>query len=94
MSDDDFEWDDAKAASNLRRHRVSFASACEVFKDALAVGGVDDREDYGEDRFYIVGMVADRLLHVIYTLRNGTVRIISARAAEPHEKREYHEENS
>ena len=44
--------------------------------------------------FYIIGMVDGRLLHVAYTVRNGTIRMISARAAEPNEKRKYHEDNA
>jgi uncharacterized DUF497 family protein len=49
---------------------------------------------YGEDRFVILGMVDGRLLFVAYTIRNDTIRIISARGAEPHEKRKYHEDNA
>jgi uncharacterized protein len=52
------------------------------------------RYDYGEERFAILGIVDGRLLFVAYTLRNGTIRIISARGAEPYEKRKYHEENA
>jgi uncharacterized DUF497 family protein len=63
-----------------------------VFKDPLAIESLDDREDYGEDRFVIIGMVDGRLLFVAYTLRGETIRIISARGAEPHEQRQYHEE--
>jgi uncharacterized DUF497 family protein len=53
----------------------------------------DLREDYGEDRFVLLGMVEDRLLHVTYTMREERVRIISARLAEPRELRRYHEDN-
>ena len=63
-----------------------------MFKDPLAIESLDDREDYGEDRFVIIGMVDGRLLFVAYTLRGETIRIISARGAEPHEQRQYHEE--
>lgn len=49
-------------------------------------------EDYGDEMQYsAVGTVDDRLLHVTYTMRGDPYRIISARAAEPHERREYHE---
>jgi len=94
VSDDDFEWDEAKAAENDARHGVSFDTAKKVFKDPFAIERLDDREDYGEDRFNIFGMVEGRLLFVVYTLRNGTIRLISARGAEPHEKRKYHEDNA
>jgi uncharacterized protein len=88
-----FEWDEAKAAENYAKHGVSFAAARQVFADPSAIEWVDDRYDYGEERFIIIGMVAGRLLFVAYTMRSGTVRIVSARGAEPYEKRKYHEEN-
>jgi uncharacterized DUF497 family protein len=94
MNDNEFDWDDAKAAQNLADHGVSFEAAKQVFKDPFATERVDDREDYGEDRYVVIGMVDDRVLCVTYTLRNGQIRIISARGAEPHEKRRYHEDNA
>jgi uncharacterized DUF497 family protein len=93
MSAIDFEWDDAKAAANLAKHGVSFEQAREAFDDPFAIDFVDDREDYGEPRLILLGMVESRLLVVAHTLRGDTVRIISAREAEPHERRRYHEEN-
>jgi hypothetical protein len=49
----EFEWHDAKAEANLNAHGVSFELARTVFKDPLAIELLDDREDYGEDRFLI-----------------------------------------
>ena len=86
-----FRWDPKKAASNLRAHKVSFETAIQVFEDPYALDEIDDREDYGEERSNILGMAEGRLLVVTYTLRGGTTRIISARRAEPHERRTYHE---
>jgi uncharacterized DUF497 family protein len=60
----------------------------------FAIEQVDDRENYGEERFTIIGMVENRLLFVAYTMRGENIRIISARGAEPHERRSYHEENT
>jgi uncharacterized DUF497 family protein len=94
MNEDDFEWDDAKAAQNYADHGVSFEVARRVFEDPFATERLDDRQDYGEDRYSILGMVDGRILYVAYTLRNGTVRIISARGAEPDERRRYHEDNA
>jgi uncharacterized protein len=94
MHDGVFEWDDDKAANNYTAHGVSFETAQGVFKDPFAIEWLDDREVYGEDRFVIIGMVEDRLLYVAYTMRGDVIRIISARGAEPYEKRRYHEENS
>jgi uncharacterized DUF497 family protein len=94
MSDDAFEWDKAKAADNYKSHGVTFEQATRAFADSFAVERLDDRENYGEVRFNILGMVDGRLLFVAFTLRGDTIRIISARGAEPHEKRKYHEDNT
>jgi len=93
MTNDDFEWDAGKAAANLAKHGVSFAQACRAFDDPFAIDFADDRGDYGESRLILFGMVENRLLVVAHTLRGDKVRIISAREAEPHERRKYHEEN-
>jgi len=93
MNDGKFEWGDRKAASNIVDHGVTFDVARDVFKDPFAVEQMDDRENYGEDRFTIIGMARGRLLFVAYTMRGEIIRIISARGAEPHEQREYHEQD-
>jgi uncharacterized DUF497 family protein len=94
MEDDDFEWDDTKAAENLAGHGVSFDMARLAFNDPFAVAREDQRQDYGEDRYILLGMVEDRVLAVAFTQRGARLRIISARLAEPRERRRYHEENS
>ena len=94
MRDDDLEWDDEKAAQNLANHSVSFEAARLAFSGAFAVIREDRRQNYGEDRFILLGTVQERLLAVSYTMRDERVRIISARFAEPRERRRYHEENS
>lgn len=94
MADENFHWDDAKAAANYIKHGVPFEAARGVFKDPFAIEQMDDRKDYGEDRFILIGMAANRLLVVVYTMRGEAVRVISARGAEPYEQREYHEQNS
>ena len=93
MAGAEFERDEAKAAANFAKHGVSFEAARGVFKDALALEWLDDRESCGEERFIIVGMAEGRLLLVVYTPRGDRIRIISARGAEPVEQRWYHEEN-
>ncbi len=94
MQDDEFEWDDAKAAGNLTRHGVSFEIARRAFADPFAITRYDLREDYGEDRSTIPGMVGDRMLFVAYTMREHRIRIIMARHAEPFERKSYHEANT
>jgi uncharacterized DUF497 family protein len=93
MEHDRFAWHARKAAANARDHGVTFEAACDVFGDPFAVEWLDERERYGEDRYVILGMVENRLLYVAYTMRKDKIRIISARKAEPHERRLYHEEN-
>lgn len=93
MTNDDFEWDEAKAAANRAKHGVTFEQARDAFNDPFAIDFVDNREDYGEDRLILFGMVENRLLVVAHSLRGDKMRIISAREAEPHERRKYHEEN-
>jgi uncharacterized protein len=85
----DFEWDDAKALSNLAKHRVSFEEAVRVFRDPrrteLDTSGPEDREP----RIKAIGAIQGRLFTVVYTIRAGATRIISARRCNPTEKRLY-----
>ena len=90
----EFEWDEAKNTANVVKHGVGFARACGVFKDVFAIEQVDDRRNYGEERYVIIGMAEGRLLSVVYTMRGDALRLISARRATSLEKRRYHEENS
>lgn len=94
MNDDEFQWDDAKAAANFTKHKVSFETARRAFDDPFAVERDDDRRNYGEPRFNLIAMVDGKLLSVAYTLRGAIIRIINARGAEPYEHRLYHEDNS
>jgi uncharacterized protein len=87
----DFEWDDRKAAINLRRHKISFQAARGVFNDAFALIEHDVSEEYGEDRFLAIGMVEGLLITVVYTERDERIRIISARKANSHEQRKYYQ---
>ena len=75
----EFEWNEAKAEANSRAHGVSFKLAKTVFKDAFAIERLDDRENYGEERFVIIGMAEGHvLLFIAYTEREARIRIISA----------------
>ena len=90
-----FEWHDAKAEANLQAHGISFDLAKTVFKDVFAIERLDDREDYGEERFVIIGMAKDHiLLYVAYTERDQRIRIISARRATQHEQDDYFRQNA
>jgi uncharacterized DUF497 family protein len=91
MRDHEFEWDDSKAATNLAWHQITFEQARLAFGDPFALAREDRREDYGERRYILLGMAQGQLLHVAYTMREERIRIISARRAEPRERRRYHE---
>jgi uncharacterized DUF497 family protein len=93
MMDHEFEWDDVKAARNWQEHGVTFQMARDGFKDAFAVEWVDHCQAVSEHRFAMLAMVGNRLMFVSYTLRGDRVRIVSARKAEPHERRRYHNAN-
>ena len=94
MNDGEFEWDDKKAAANSVNHGVTFEAARDVFKDPFALEWLDERVRYDEDRYVIIGMCNGHLLYVAYTMRGEAIRIISARGAEPYERRQYHENNA
>jgi len=84
-----FQYDPAKAASNLKKHSISFADAEGVFLDPLAIHQLDPDFD-DEERLVAVGMgCAGIILVVIYTLRGEEIRLISARRATRHEVKNY-----
>jgi hypothetical protein len=85
-----FEWDETKAASNLRKHKISFEEASTVFADDLALSGRDPDHSIEEHRHITFGMSnKDRLLAVAHTDRGNKIRIISARLATRPERKMY-----
>jgi uncharacterized DUF497 family protein len=90
-----FEWDPAKAESNLSKHGVSFEQAATVFDDPLSRTIPDPEHSEVEDRFLTVGRSAsDDLLVVCHCERRERIRIINAQPAEPHECRDYQNETT
>lgn len=87
-----FEWDVRKAASNLQKHRVSFDEASTVFRDELAMLRSDPDHGDDENRYILLGMSAGRrLLVVAHVERPPRTRLIAARPASAHERRQYEE---
>lgn len=85
-----FEWDPNKAASNFRKHGVSFQEATTVFADPLSLTIPDLVHSDSEDRFVITGRSnIDRQLVVSHIFRDDKIRIVSARLATPAERRNY-----
>ena len=88
----EFEWDERKVRTNLRRHGVDFADAATVFDDDRGVTVTDEAPD--EERYSTIGLDAlGRELVVIYTMRGTRIRIISARRATRRERAEYHKQS-
>ena len=85
----EFEWDDAKNSACFERRGFDFAYAVRAFFDPQRIVAQDTRRDYGEDRYRLLGTVEGRVYVVVYTMRGPTVRIISARKANPKEVAEY-----
>ena len=87
-----FEWNPAKARTNLRKHGVSFEESSSVFYDPLAVTGADPDHAEREERMVTFGMSSTgRLLVVAHTERGDAIRIINARVVTKHERRIYEE---
>ena len=86
----DFQWDETKRRANLRKHGLDFDDARRVFDD-FYVEILDDREDYGEDRYIAVGLLVNNVVVVVYAPRENAdvVRIISMRNATSVEERHY-----
>jgi uncharacterized protein len=86
----EFEWESEKAAGNRQKHGVTFEEASSAFDDPNRRLEYDERHTFREDRWLLLGIsVRGRLLVVIYTKRNETIRIISARRANQTETRRY-----
>ena len=85
-----FEWNRKKAASNFRKHKVSFDEAVTVFYDPLSATFNDPDHSIHEERFLTVGYSSrERLLMISYTENEAVVRIISARRATAKERKRH-----
>lgn len=82
----EFEWDDGKARSNIDKHDIDFADAVRIF-DGFVLESRSDRVD--EERWKALGELKETVLFVVYTVRAGRRRIISAREASRDERAEY-----
>jgi uncharacterized DUF497 family protein len=86
----DFVWYPPKAASNLKKHKVSFEEAMTAFGDESHIVFPDREHSYDEERYLAVGNSNQgRLLVLCFTERAPKLRLISARPAESWERREY-----
>lgn len=88
----EFEWDEAKARINLKKHGVSFLTAAAIFRNER-LERIDDREDYGEVRWIALGRAKMDVYRVVYTRAGkGRIRLISAQRASKDEQEIYYRE--
>lgn len=85
-----FEWDEEKNEENIRKHELDFADAWEIF-DAPMLTNLDNREDYGEERWVGIGFLKNFVVVVIYTEMGDVIRIISMRKALKYERTRFEE---
>lgn len=87
-----FVWSRRKELSNIKKHKISFETACRIFNDPALYEIYDEANSNDEERYNIIGNVDGcLLLFVTITDRDDLIRIISARKADSTERREYHE---
>jgi uncharacterized DUF497 family protein len=87
----EFEWDEAKRRSNLRKHGIDFVGVEQLF-EGVTVTVLDDRADYGEERFVTFGLLDGRVVVVAHTESDEVIRIISVRKAMNNEESGYFKE--
>jgi uncharacterized protein len=83
-----FEWDEAEDATNRCKHGLGFRQAAEIFRGFVLVGE-DRRRDYGKPRFIALGEYDGEVIRLIFTERDGNIRIISARKANKNDRKNY-----
>ena len=86
-----FEWDEPKRLTNIEKHGIDFVGIEEVFQgETITI--LDDRLDYGEERFVTLGLLDGRVVAVAHTETDEFIRIISARKATTNEEIGYFKE--
>ena len=86
-----FEWDEEKDKINKQKHEMPLKAGIPVFEDLNAIEFEDDRFNYGEERFIVIGVDnRTKLLYVVFTMRSKNVtRLISVRKATKSERKLY-----
>ena len=88
-----FEWDSEKEKANIQKHGIDFTTAARVFGDENRLELYDEAHSDTEDRYITIGVIdgITYVVLVVYTEREETVRLISARKATQRERRAYYE---
>ena len=87
-----FEWDESKERINISKHGIDFSTAALVFGDDNRIEKYDDLHSISEDRYITIGEINGIaiIVVVVYTERENSIRIISARLATKSEKEAYY----
>ncbi len=87
-----FEWDDAKEKKNIIKHGIDFETAARIFADPYRIEYLDIKHSVNEERYITIGEIHDKLfvITVVYTEREDSIRIISARKATLKEREAYY----
>ena len=85
----EFEWDELKSEACFQKRGFDFTYAAQAFVDPDRTIEIDNRRDYGEERYRLTGNIKGRLYVVAYTTRDGIIRIISAHKANQREIKRY-----
>jgi len=88
-----YEWDEQKRQVNIKKHGIDFLNVAEIF-DGDTVTIPDERFDYDENRFIVIGILKNVVIVVVYTERGENIRIISARKATKNEQIYYFQQIS
>ena len=87
-----FEWDDNKNKLNINNHGLDFADAWMIFEELMLVD-IDNREDYGEERFVGIGFLNNLVVVVVFAEpKEDTIRVISLRKALKYEREKFEQE--
>jgi uncharacterized DUF497 family protein len=84
----EFSWDDKKDRANRRKHGISFSLAALVFSDENRKEQPDENS-LDEERWITIGLIDGQEIVVVYTIRDGMTRLISARGADKYEREDY-----
>ena len=84
----EFEWNGAKDATNKRKHGIGFREAAEIFRGYMLTAE-DTRRDYGERRLIALGEYNGEVIRVVFTEREGKIRIITAWKASGNDRKDY-----
>ncbi len=86
----EFEWDENKRKSNLKKHGIDFIDAYRIF-EGITLTMQDDRFDYGEQRYITLGLLGEIVVVIAHTETEHRIRIFSIRKATRNEQKLFFE---